>query len=171
VIRVSRRRANTLCQEMRVILVSFILFARLIAIGSASDITPKIKGDLSSEVGKTDNPAVRCILKENWNPDNTVSGELILDKKFVSTKFGPTLLARKGGQLVFSMGIEGREKDGNIHYHFLINRSLIESAQFDLFTNDDGMFELHLGNVRVLKNKDGDPFLENPDEAAESSTE
>ena len=135
---------------------------------SASHITPKIKGDPSSEIGKTDNPAVRCILKENWNPHNTISGELIIDKKFVSAKFGPTLSARKDGQIVFSTGIEGREKDGKIHYYFLINRSLLGSTQFDLFTNGKGMFEIHLSSVRVLKNNDENPFSGKPDEAKES---
>ena len=153
---------------MKPILSSFIFFVGLISIVSASHITPKIKGDPSSEVGKTDNPAVHCILKENWNPLNTVGGELIIDKKFVSAKFGPTLLARKDGQLVFSMGIEGREKDGKIHYYFLINRSLLESAQFQFFTSEDGMFELNLSTVRVLKNDDEDPFSDNPDDAEES---
>lgn len=156
---------------MKIILPSLFFFAGLIAITSASHVTPKIKGDPSSETGKTDNPAVRCILKENWNPDHTVRGELIVDKKFVSAKFGPNLAAWKDDELVFSLGIEGREKDGKIHYYFMINRSLLNSARFDFFTNDDGMFELHLSTVRVLKNDDKDPFGGSPNEAEQGGTD
>ncbi|MCP5537254.1 MAG: hypothetical protein H7A51_13620 [Akkermansiaceae bacterium] len=148
---------------MKTILTSILLFVVLIGNSSADHITPKIKGDPSSKTGKTDNPAVRCILKEDGY---RVRGELIVDKKFMSAKFGPTLEAWEDRQLVFSVEVEGRAKDGKIHYYFTIKRSLLKRARFSMFTRSggmwggDGMFNFDLSNVRVHKNDDDDPFAE-----------
>ena len=141
---------------MRIIIATLILFVVSLQAYGLSIAFPRITGDLKSRTGKTDNEAVRCLLKEDESNIGAISGELIVAKGFLDPDLGVNLAAWDDkGRLIASWPISGREKDGKIHYYFALQKDLIESDKFDLFAKKEGMTELPLRTVRIGKKHQG----------------
>ena len=106
-----------------------------------------------SQTGKTNQNAVRCILRKDKLNSGSVEGELIVDKTFLDLNLGVNLaVLNTKGNLVASWGVEGREIDGKIHYYFSIQQEFIKSSMFSLFTKKHGMMELNLGTLPIQRN-------------------
>jgi hypothetical protein len=137
---------------MKTIIATLIIFVVSFQAFGLSIAFPQIKGDPNSRTGKTNNEAVRCLLKEDESNVDAISGELIVSKGFIDQDLGVNLAAWDDKRrLIASWAISGREKDGKIHYYFALNKGLIDSAKFDLFTKKNGMTELPLRTVRISK--------------------
>ena len=118
-----------------------------------SILPPEIKGISGSKEGQTDHKEVFCVLKKDTSIPNAISGELIIDKSFIELDLGLTLAVwNSDANLIASWGIQGREKNGKIHYYFLLQSELLESAKFSIFTKNEGMMDLRLSTVSIQKN-------------------
>jgi len=77
-------------------------------------------------------------------------------KEFLEPGLGVNLSARDAeGRLVASWVISGREKEGKIHYQFILQKELIDFAKFDIFAINEEVIELRLRTVRIVRKDNG----------------
>jgi len=141
---------------MKQITKLFVLVAMAVtaSFATAELVFPKITGKKDSTTGATDNPAVRCILREGTFNQGTVEGQLIVKKALIGK--GVHLEAKDDNGLVCAWGMRGEENGTEICYDFILRRTLVDRAEVSLFTFDDTMIVLRLATVQILpKKKEG----------------
>lgn len=135
------------------ILLSLLLATSLFSPASGLSIRlPQITGDQKSQTGETDQNTIQCFLRDDGKESAAISGDLLIDKAFLDHDFGVILSAADGkGRVVCSSAIQGREKNGTVHFHFTLARELVGTTKFWIFTKDQNqpVMELHLKTVAI----------------------